>query len=95
MLDLNFMRENLDLVAQKLAERGMAGAGLEHFRELDTERRRVLVEVEKLKNRRNVAGEEIARLKRDRQDASALIAEMKAVSDRIKEIGRASCRERV
>ncbi len=87
MLDLNFVRQNLDLVARKLAERGgAAAAGLERFRQLDTERRRALAEVEKLKNRRNVAGEEIARRKRQKQDASALIAEMKQVSDQIKEL---------
>ncbi len=86
MLDLNFVRENLDLVTRKLAERGPnAASGLERFRELDTERRRALTEVEKLKSRRNAAGEEIARLKREKKDASELLAEMKTVADRIKE----------
>jgi seryl-tRNA synthetase len=86
MLELNFVRENLDLVMRKVAERGPnAAAGLERFRELDAERRRALVEVEGLKNQRNVGGEEIARLKREKKDASALLAEMKTVSERIKE----------
>jgi seryl-tRNA synthetase len=87
MLDLNYVRENLDLVARRLALRGPnAAAGLDRFRELDAERRRSLTEVETLRNRRNTASDEIARLKKNKQDASALIAEMKQVSDRIKEL---------
>ena len=93
MVDLNFVRDNLELVARKLAERGgAAGAGLERFRELDAERRRSLVEVETLKHRRNLAGEEIAGRKRKQDDpaaqqkASELIAEMKLLSDQIKQM---------
>ena len=97
MLELSFVRDNLELVTRKLAERGgAAGAGLERFRDLDTERRQSLVEVEALKHRRNRAGEEIARLKRKPGDAAAqkkateLIAEMKVLSDQIKEMDERS-----
>ena len=97
MLELSFVRDNLELVTRKLAERGGAGgAGLERFRDLDTERRQSLVEVEALKHRRNRAGEEIARLKRKPDDAAAqkkateLIAEMKVLSDQIKEMDERS-----
>ena len=97
MLELSFVRDNLELVTRKLAERGgAAGAGLERFRDLDTERRQSLVEVEALKHRRNRAGEEIARLKRKPDDAAAqkkaseLIAEMKVLSDQIKEMDERS-----
>ena len=97
MLELSFVRDNLELVIRKLAERGgAAGAGLERFRDLDTERRQSLVEVEALKHRRNRAGEEIARLKRKPGDAAAqkkateLIAEMKVLSDQIKEMDERS-----
>ena len=85
MLDLNFVRDNLEMVARRLALRGpAAGAGLERFPALDAERRQAIQEVEALKNRRNVASDEIARLKKQKQDASARIAEMKAVGDQIK-----------
>ena len=97
MLELSFVRDNLELVTRKLAERGgAAGAGLERFRDLDTERRQSLVEVEALKHRRNRAGEEIARLKRKPDDAAAqkkaseLIAEMKVLSDQVKEMDERS-----
>jgi seryl-tRNA synthetase len=87
MLDLNFVRENFDLVKRRLATRGPnAAVALEGFRELDAGRRRSLTEVETLRSRRNAASDEIARLKKSKQDASALIAEMKQVSDRIKEL---------
>ena len=97
MLELSFVRDNLELVTRKLAERGgAAGAGLERFRDLDAKRRQSLVEVEALKHRRNRAGEEIARLKRKPDDAAAqkkateLIAEMKVLSDQIKEMDERS-----
>ena len=98
MLDLGFVRDNLELVTRKLAERGVtAGPGLERFRDLDTERRRSLVEVEARKHRRNLAGEEIAQL-RNVKEFSPLVtdgapkrlmelyAETKELSSRIKEL---------
>src|ERR1051325_6489107 len=83
MLDLSFVRENLEFVERKLAERG-GGHRLDGFREVDQARRRLLTEVEGLKSRRNRAGDEIAKLKKTGQDASSLIQEMSGLSDRIK-----------
>jgi seryl-tRNA synthetase len=82
MLELAFVRENLSLVERKLAERGMS-LKLDEFREVDQGRRRLLTEVESLKNRRNRAGEEIAKLKRQGQDAASLIQEMAALATQI------------
>ena len=78
MLDLNFVRDNLELVKAKMRERGLTDV-LADFESLDRERRRVLVEVEGRKARRNKASDEIATLKKQKQDASALIADMKAL----------------
>jgi seryl-tRNA synthetase len=83
MLDLGFVRNNLELVERKLTERGMASK-IGQFREVDQKRRSVLTQVEALKNRRNRASEEIARLKREQGDAQERIREMKIVSDEIK-----------
>jgi seryl-tRNA synthetase len=83
MLDLAFVRENLELVQRKMALRG-ARVDLEGFRELDRQRRQAITEVESLKARRNQASDEIARLKKGGQDASPQIAEMKQVSADIK-----------
>lgn len=85
MLDLKFVRENLDLVQQMLLNRHM-DTDLARFRDLDEKRRQTLQDVEQLKYRRNVASEEISQAKRDKQDASLRIEEMRAVSQQIKEM---------
>ena len=85
MLDLAFVRENLELVKQKMEERGFP-ALLADFESLDRERRRLLVEAESRKARRNKVSDEIARLKKEKQDASGLIAEMKQVAREIQEL---------
>jgi len=76
MLDLNFVRENLPLVEEKLRQRGMDPAAvLKDFRELDTERRQAITEAETRKAQRNRASEDIAKLKKAGQDASAAMAQ--------------------
>jgi seryl-tRNA synthetase len=85
MLDLGFVRDNLELVKQKMGERGLEDP-LGGFEAIDRERRRFLLEAEKLKARRNKASDEIAALKKSKQDASALIAEMKQAGDEIKKL---------
>lgn len=84
MHDLSYFREHLDLFAEMARRRGIT-LELEAFRALDRERRERITATEHLKAQRNRASEEIARLKKAQQDAGALIAEMKQVSDRIKE----------
>jgi len=82
MLDLGFVRANLELVRQKMRERGLPDI-LADFEALDAERRKQLSEAEALKARRNMVSDEIARLKKQKQDASALIAEMKQTGQQI------------
>ena len=67
------------------------------FESLDRERRRVLLEVEGRKARRNKASDEIATLKKQKQDASALIADMKALGSEIQELDEQAkaCDERL
>ena len=85
MLDLSFIRKNLALVRQKMQERGTTVA-LDEFERLDSERRRLILESEKLKYLRNTTSDEIAVSKKRGHDASAKIAEMKDVSTHIKEV---------
>ena len=86
MLDLNFVRENLPLVEEKLRQRGMDPAlVLKDFREVDSQRRQGITEAETLKAERNRASEEIAKLKKTGQDASALIAKTKDQREQIQE----------
>ena len=83
MLDLNFVRDNLTLVEEKLRQRGMnPDELLGGFRDLDTRRRQAITESENLKARRNRASEEVAKLKKTGGDASALIEETKKLRER-------------
>ena len=84
MLDLNFVRENLPLVEEKLRQRGMDPAAvLKDFREVDTLRRQAITEAETSKAQRNKASEEIAKLKKSGQDASAAMAQTKDLREKI------------
>ena len=84
MLDLNFVRDNLPLVEEKLRQRGMDPATvLKDFREVDTQRRQAITEAETMKARRNRASEDIGKLKKSGQDASALMAETKDLREQI------------
>ena len=85
MLDLSFVRDNLEFVKQKMGERGL-GDSLANFEAIDRERRKFLVEAETRKARRNKVSEEIAALKKAKQDASVLIAEMKQVGAEIQQL---------
>jgi seryl-tRNA synthetase len=84
MLDLNFVRENLPLVEEKLRQRGMDPAAvLKDFREVDRQRRLAITEAETSKAQRNQASEEIAKLKKSGQDASAAMAQTKDLREKI------------
>ena len=87
MLDLNFVRENLSLVEEKLRQRGMdPSAVLKDFREVDTKRRQAITEAETSKAQRNKATEEIGKLKKSGQDASAAVAQTKDLREKISEL---------
>ena len=84
MLDLNFVRDNLPLVEQKLRQRGMDPAAvLKDFREVDTLRRQAITEAETSKAQRNKASDEIAKLKKSGQDASGAMAQTKDLREKI------------
>jgi seryl-tRNA synthetase len=84
MHDLNYFRDHLDVFRDMAKKRGIT-LDMDAFRALDKERRELITANEQRKARRNKASEEIARLKKEKQDAEALIAEMKQVSELIKE----------
>ncbi|MEN0939967.1 serine--tRNA ligase [Listeria monocytogenes] len=84
MLDVKLLRNNFDKVKQKLQNRGEDLGEFEKFGELDKRRRTLIVETEALKSQRNEVSQEIAKLKREKQDADAKIEEMRVVGDRIK-----------
>ena len=81
MLDLAFVRENLPKVEEMLRRRGQDPAVLARFREIDDKRRQLITQSETLKAQRNRASEEIAKLKKAGQDASAQMAETKKLRE--------------
>ncbi len=83
MLDIKYLRQNIDTVAARLAERGQA-VNLENFIALDTKRRDIIQEVEGLRSERNAVSKLIGEKKKNKEDATEIIARMGLVSDRIK-----------
>ena len=81
MLDLAFLRAHLQLVEDKLRQRGADPSLLSGFRALDEQRRSAITEVESLKAQRNALSAEFGRLKRERGD----VTEVSAQSSRLKE----------
>ncbi|HEV2425045.1 MAG TPA: serine--tRNA ligase [Terriglobia bacterium] len=88
MLELAFVRDNLALVKERLGQRGLPPSALDDFETVDRERRKLLVEVEGLKARRNKVTDEIAAIKKQKQDAAAQIAESRQLGDRITELDK-------
>jgi seryl-tRNA synthetase len=85
MLDLKYVRENLSLLGQKIAERGL-DIDLGPLRELEADRRQILRNIEDRRQKRNVASREIAAKKQKQESAEVEIRAMKEVSDTIKEL---------
>src|SRR6202050_4253160 len=84
MLDLNFVRDNLPVVEEKLRQRGMDPAAvLKDFGEVDTQRRHAISAAETMKAQRNKASDEIAKAKKAGQDASAAMAQTKELREQI------------
>ncbi len=83
MLDLRYIRENSDTVREAIKEK-KADADLDALLALDQKRRDAIQKADDLKAERNRVSEEIAKLKKNGEDASTPIAEMKTVSQSIK-----------
>ena len=85
MLDVKYLRRNIDLVAARMRERGQE-TNLERFIDLDSKRRVIIQEVEGLRSERNAVSKQIGGKKQKKEDAADLIARMGEVSNRIKEL---------
>jgi seryl-tRNA synthetase len=85
MLSREYLREHADAYRTALKNRG-ASVDLERFLDLDAERRRTIAQVEALKAQRNAATQEIANLRKNKQDNPALITAMKSVGEDIKKL---------
>ena len=91
MLDLAFVRANLSLVEEKLRARGQDPAALlGDFLAIDAHRRERITEVEQLKAQRNKLSEEVGKLKRSGQDASALMEETRVLKEKMESLETAA-----
>jgi len=85
MLDLKFIRESTDVVKKALKDRGL-DLDIDKLLDLDSQRRKIITEVETLKSERNKANQEIGTMLREKKDASRLLEEMKSISQKIKKM---------
>ena len=85
MLETRYIREHLDEVREKLALRGQ-NINLDQFVLIDGERRKAIQEWERLRALQKKVSDEVSKRKREGQDASELISEMKKVSEKMKEL---------
>ncbi len=91
MLDLGFVRSNLELVEAKLRARGADPAALlGDFRVLDQSRREAITTAERLKARRNELSQQVGALKKAGQDATAVMEETRALKDELDELDKAA-----
>ena len=91
MLDLGFVRGNLELVEEKLRARGADPAVLlGDFRALDQRRRQAITQAELLKARRNELSQQVGTLKKAGQDATSVMEETRSLKDKLDELDRAA-----
>ena len=84
MLDIKRIRENFDGVKKSVESRGKGDFGIDKVREYDIERRKLLAEVEQMKNQQSTSSRQIPVLKKEGKDTTELMAEMKKLSEEIK-----------
>jgi seryl-tRNA synthetase len=89
MLDMGFVRGNLEIVEEKLRARGADPAALlGDFRSLDQRRREAITQAETLKARRNELSQKVGALKKAGQDATAVMDETRALKDNLDELDK-------
>ena len=87
MLEIKFIRQNLPEVKQAMVNRGDR-IDLEALIDADDNRKKILLEIEALRHKRNVVSDQIATMKKDGETAEATMAEMREVSSQIKTLDR-------
>ena len=85
MLDIRFIKENTEFVKERLLTRGKDfSAEIDRVIALDEERRALIADTEAQKARQNAVSKQIPLLKKEGKDVSAIFAEMKELSDKVK-----------
>jgi seryl-tRNA synthetase len=86
MLDIKLLRTHFAEIKGRLASRNEDISGLDSFQQIDEKRREAITQSEKLKNERNQVSQEVARRKQAKEDAEALIMNMRKVGNEIKSL---------
>ncbi|MCM8801245.1 MAG: serine--tRNA ligase [Candidatus Omnitrophica bacterium] len=82
MLEIKFIRQNLDLVKNSIINRGLK-LDLDDLIKLDDSRRKILAELEGLRFQQNKANDEINALLKEKKEIKEKIVSIKVVSDKI------------
>jgi seryl-tRNA synthetase len=91
MLDLHFVRANLELVEAKLRARGLDPAALlGDFRELDRDRRARITQAESVQAQRNKLSQEVAQSRKAGADATALMDQTRELKQQTEELERSA-----
>ncbi|MBQ3069740.1 MAG: serine--tRNA ligase [Clostridia bacterium] len=86
MVDIKLVRSNPDAVKAAVKKREMdLDALIDDILGIDEERRALMASVEALKARQNAASKQIPQMKKAGEDTTALMAEMKTLSETVKE----------
>ncbi len=85
MLDIKLIRENPEFYQTETTKKN-SQVSISSVLELDVQRRKFLTETETLKSKRNTVSKQIGDLKKQGQDASAIMEEMRQVGERISEL---------
>lgn len=85
MFDIKLIREDVERVRKLVSTKKDNSTDLDRILELDTKRRDITFQVENLKSKQNMVSKEIPRLKKEGEDVSSVLQEMKDLSDKIKE----------
>lgn len=88
MLEIKFVRQNLEIVQKALLARGHS-TDLNAFKSCDEERRTILQELEALRHQRNLVSDQIAEMKKAGENADTVVTQMREVSSRIKALDKA------
>lgn len=86
MLDIKRIRKNPEALVAAMKLRRNKGADVSGLLELDEQRRKLIMEVEALKAKRNEDSAKVPMLKKQGEDVSGILAEMKQVADKIKDL---------
>src|SRR5215218_4500367 len=87
MIDPLYIREHMDDVRTAMRNRGVQADGeLEQLATLEARRRRLIPELEGLKREQNTSGDEVAKAKRQGQNASHIFAANKARGQHIRQL---------